>query len=164
MVSADALSISWPAEPRPTTAEGTGELPLLKGTGSPVTQQQRRTDARADGAAAHSSLPRLSKSATLPTTTLQPTVHPKLEKSPLFTSSISAHSTAARQANHDARAGMSSSLGSMLGYGVGAGGEQAALDRRERERDRQSYEALAAQHAADKVRHVCRTYVHCACV
>ena len=29
-------------------------------------------------------------------------------------------------------------------------GEQAALDRRERERDRQSYEALAAQHAADK--------------
>ena len=43
-------------------------------------------------------------------------------------------------------------------------GEQAALDRRERERDRQSYEALAAQHAADKVRHVCRTHVHCACV
>jgi hypothetical protein len=39
-------------------------------------------------------------------------------------------------------------------------GEQAALDRRERERDRQSYEALAAQHAADKVRHVYRMHVH----
>ena len=48
-------------------------------------------------------------------------------------------------------------------------GEQAALDRRERERDRQSYEALAAQHAADKVRHVytacMRTVrVWCTCV
>ena len=42
--------------------------------------------------------------------------------------------------------------------------KQAALDRRERERDRQSYEALAAQHAADKVRHACRAHVHCACV
>ena len=48
-------------------------------------------------------------------------------------------------------------------------GEQAALDRRERERDRQSYEALAAQHAADKARHVyaacmCTVRVWCTCM
>ena len=43
-------------------------------------------------------------------------------------------------------------------------GEQAALDRRERERDRQSYEALAAQHAADKVRHVYTACMRTVCV
>lgn len=128
MVSSDALSISYAGEPRPMSAEGSGELPLLKSTGSPTMhRQQRKGETRADDAAAAQSLPRLSKSATLPATTLQPTVHPKLERSPLFTSTIAAHSTAARQANHDTRSGMSSSLGA-LGDGAVASAQQAALE------------------------------------